>query len=315
MALVTTKEMFNKAFDGKYAIGAFNINDMEIVQGIVDGCKAKNSAVILQVSGSALKYMRPAYLKALVDAAVKDSGIDIALHLDHGDSLELVKKCIEIGFTSVMFDGSHYDYEENVRLTKEVVEYAHSKGVVVEAELGKLAGVEDEVNVASHEATYTDPDQAVDFIQKTGVDSLAIAIGTSHGAYKFKGEAKLDFDRLETITRKLEENGIKNFPIVLHGASSVDENFVKMCNDNGGEINGAKGVPAEILRKASSMSVCKINMDTDLRLAMTGTVRKYLAENPGQFDPRKYLGEARKNIQALVEAKIDNVLGSANSLN
>ncbi|GAA0126151.1 MULTISPECIES: class II fructose-1,6-bisphosphate aldolase [Clostridium] len=315
MALVTTKEMFNKAFQGKYAIGAFNINDMEIVQGIVDGCKTKNSAVILQVSGSALKYMRPDYLKSLVDAAVKESNLDIALHLDHGDSLELVKKCIEVGFTSVMFDGSHYEYEENVRLTREVVDYAHARGVVVEAELGKLAGVEDEVKVASHEATYTDPDQAVDFVKRTGVDSLAIAIGTSHGAYKFKGEAKLDFDRLETITKKLEKDGIKNFPIVLHGASSVDENYVKMCNDNGGEINGAKGVPVEMLRKASSMSVCKINMDTDIRLAMTGTVRKYLAENPSQFDPRKYLGEARKNIQSLVENKIDTVLGSANSMN
>lgn len=315
MALVTTKNMFEKAFKGNYAIGAFNINDMEIVQGIVDGCKAKNSAVILQVSSGAMKYMRPEYLKALVDAAVEESGLDIALHLDHGDSLELVKKCIEVGFTSVMFDGSHYDYEENVRLTKEVVDYAHERGVVVEAELGKLAGVEDEVKVAAHEATYTDPDQAVDFVKRTGVDSLAIAIGTSHGAYKFKGEAKLDFDRLQTITAKLEAAGFKNYPIVLHGASSVDPKFVEMCNENGGQINGAKGVPVEMLRKASSMAVCKINMDTDIRLAMTGSIRKYMAENPSQFDPRKYLGEARKNIQALVEAKIDNVLGSENSMN
>lgn len=315
MALVTTKNMFEKAFKGNYAIGAFNINNMEIVQGIVDGCKAKNSAVILQVSSGAMKYMRPEYLKALVDAAVEESGLDIALHLDHGDSLELVKKCIEVGFTSVMFDGSHYDYEENVRLTKEVVDYAHERGVVVEAELGKLAGVEDEVKVAAHEATYTDPDQAVDFVKRTGVDSLAIAIGTSHGAYKFKGEAKLDFDRLQTITAKLEAAGFKNYPIVLHGASSVDPKFVEMCNENGGQINGAKGVPVEMLRKASSMAVCKINMDTDIRLAMTGSIRKYMAENPSQFDPRKYLGEARKNIQALVEAKIDNVLGSENSMN
>lgn len=315
MALVTTKKMFDKAFQGKYAIGAFNINNMEIIQGIVDGCKTKNSAVILQVSSGAMKYMRPDYLKALAEAAAKESGLDIALHLDHGDSLDLVKKCIEVGFTSVMFDGSHYEYEENVRLTKEVVDYAHARGVVVEAELGKLAGVEDEVKVAAHEATYTDPDQAVDFVKRTGVDSLAIAIGTSHGAYKFKGEAKLDFDRLETITKKLEEAGFHNYPIVLHGASSVDQNFVKMCNDNGGEINGAKGVPAEMLRKASAMAVCKINMDTDIRLAMTGSIRKYLAENPSQFDPRKYLGESRKNIETLVEAKIDEVLGSANSMN
>ncbi|GAA0123341.1 MAG: class II fructose-1,6-bisphosphate aldolase [Clostridium argentinense] len=315
MALVTTKEMFDKAFKGNYAIGAFNINNMEIIQGIVDGCKAQNSAVILQVSSGAMKYMRPSYLKSMVDAAVEDSGIDIALHLDHGDSLELVKKCIDVGFTSVMFDGSHYEYEENVRLTKEVVDYAHERGVVVEAELGKLAGVEDEVKVAAHEATYTDPDQAVDFVKRTGVDSLAIAIGTSHGAYKFKGEAKLDFDRLETITKKLEEAGINNFPIVLHGASAVDQNYVAMCNDNGGDIKGAKGVPTEMLRKASSMAVCKINMDTDIRLAMTGTIRKFMGENPSEFDPRKYLGEARKNVQTLVEDKILNVLGSQNSMN
>lgn len=314
MALVTTKKMFDKAFKGNYAIGAFNINNMEIIQGIVDGCKAQNSAVILQVSSGAMKYMRPSYLKAMIDAAVEDSGIDIALHLDHGDSLEVVKKCIDVGFTSVMFDGSHYEYEENVRLTKEVVEYAHERGVVVEAELGKLAGVEDEVKVAAHEATYTDPDQAVDFVKRTGVDSLAIAIGTSHGAYKFKGEAKLDFDRLETITKKLEEDGIHNFPIVLHGASAVDQNFVAMCNENGGDIKGAKGVPAEILRKASSMAVCKINMDTDIRLAMTGTVRKVMGDKPSEFDPRKYLGEARKNIQALVEDKITSVLGCQNSM-
>lgn len=315
MALVTTKEMFDRAFKGNYAIGAFNINNMEIIQGIVDGCKAQNSAVILQVSSGAMKYMRPSYLKAMVDAAIEDSGIDIALHLDHGDSLELVKKCIDVGFTSVMFDGSHYEYEENVRLTKEVVEYAHGKGVVVEAELGKLAGVEDEVKVAAHEATYTDPDQAVDFVKRTGVDSLAIAIGTSHGAYKFKGEAKLDFDRLETITRKLEEAGIHNFPIVLHGASAVDQNYVNMCNENGGDIKGAKGVPTEMLRKAASMAVCKINMDTDLRLAMTGTIRKVMGDKPSEFDPRKYLGEARKNIQTLVEDKITNVLGCQNSMN
>lgn len=314
MALVTTKEMFRKAFEGKYAIGAFNINNMEIIQGIVDGAKAQNSAVILQCSGSAVKYMRPAYLKHMVDAAVEDSGIDIALHLDHGDSFELCKQCIDNGFTSVMFDGSHYDYEENVRLTKEVVDYAHAHGVVVEAELGKLAGVEDEVKVNSADATYTDPDQAVDFVKRTGVDSLAIAIGTSHGAYKFKGEAKLDFDRLETITKKLEAAGFEKYPIVLHGASSVDPLYVEMCNENGGAINGAKGVPVEMLRKASSMAVCKINMDTDLRLCVTGTCRKVFNDKPSEFDPRKYLGVARTNLQALVEQKITTLLGSTDSM-
>ena len=280
MALVTTKEMFEKAFQGGYAIGAFNINNMEIVQGVVAAAKAQNSAVILQVSKSALKYAHPKYLKAMVDAAVEETGLDIALHLDHGPDLETCKECIECGFTSVMFDGSHYDYEENVAKTKEVVEYAHARGVVVEAELGKLAGVEDDVKVDAANATYTDPDQAVDFVKRTGVDSLAIAIGTSHGAYKFKGEAKLDFDRLETITKKLEDAGFHNFPIVLHGASSVDQRCVAMCNEFGGKIDGAKGIPAEMLRKASSMAVCKINMDTDLRLAMTAAIRKSFGENP-----------------------------------
>lgn len=314
MALVTTKEMFRKAFEGKYAIGAFNINNMEIIQGIVDACKEKNSAVILQCSGSALKYMRIPYLIAMVKAAAEDSGVDIALHLDHGSSFELCKECVDAGFTSVMFDGSHYDYEENVKLTKEVVEYAHAHGVVVEAELGKLAGVEDEVKVNAHEATYTDPDQAVDFVKRTGVDSLAIAIGTSHGAYKFKGEAKLDFPRLETITAKLEEAGFHQYPIVLHGASSVAPEYVEMCNENGGQINGAKGVPAEMLRKASAMAVCKINMDTDIRLCVTGTCRKVFNEKPSEFDPRKYLGEARNNLTALVEDKIVNTLGSVDSM-
>lgn len=314
MALVTTKEMFKRAFEGKYAIGAFNINNMEIIQGIVDGAKAENSSVILQCSGGAVKYMRPAYLKHMVLAAVEDTGVDVALHLDHGDSFDLCKSCIDNGFTSVMFDGSHHDYEENVRLTKEVVQYAHAHGVVVEAELGKLAGVEDEVKVATKDATYTDPDQAVDFVKRTGVDSLAIAIGTSHGAYKFKGEAKLDFHRLETITRKLEEAGFEKYPIVLHGASSVDPLYVEMCNVNGGEINGAKGVPVDMLRKAASMAVCKINMDTDLRLCVTGTCRKVFADNPSEFDPRKYLGVARSNLQTLVQGKITDLLGSTNSM-
>ena len=314
MALVTTKEMFEKAFQGGYAIGAFNINNMEIVQGVVAAAKAQNSAVILQVSKSALKYAHPKYLKAMVDAAVEETGLDIALHLDHGPDLETCKECIECGFTSVMFDGSHYDYEENVAKTKEVVEYAHARGVVVEAELGKLAGVEDDVKVDAANATYTDPDQAVDFVKRTGVDSLAIAIGTSHGAYKFKGEAKLDFDRLETITKKLEDAGFHNFPIVLHGASSVDQRCVAMCNEYGGKIDGAKGIPAEMLRKASSMAVCKINMDTDLRLAMAAAIRKSFGENPAAFDPRGYLGDARNLIQELVEDKIKNVIGSVDSM-
>ena len=274
MALVTTKKMFEKAYAGGYAIGAFNINNMEIVQAIADACKKQNSAVILQVSKSAFNYMRPEYLKALVDAAVAETGLDICLHLDHGADFDICKKCIEVGFTSVMFDGSHMDYEENVAKTKEIVDYAHARGVVVEAELGKLAGVEDEVKVAKEGATYTDPDQAVDFVKRTGVDSLAVAIGTSHGAYKFKGEAKLDFDRLATITTKLEEAGFHNYPIVLHGASSVDQNTIATCNEYGGQLKGAKGIPVEMLRKASSMAVCKINMDTDIRLAMTAAIAR-----------------------------------------
>ena len=307
MALVTTKEMFAKAYEGKYSIGAFNINNMEIIQGVVEACKKQNSAVILQVSKSALKYAHPLYLTKMVEAAVEETGLDIALHLDHGPDFETCKACIEAGFTSVMFDGSHFDYEENVAKTKEIVDYAHERGVVVEAELGKLAGVEDEVNVAAGNATYTDPDQAVDFVKRTGVDSLAVAIGTSHGAYKFKGEAKLDFDRLQLITEKLEAAGFHNYPIVLHGASSVDQNAVATCNEYGGQIKGAKGIPVEMLRKASSMAVCKINMDTDIRLAMTAAVRKSLSEKPEAFDPRGYLGSRWK-------LKILNVLGSTNSM-
>lgn len=307
MALVTTKEMFKKAYEGGYAIGAFNINDMEIIQGVVNAAKAQNSAVILQVSSSAIKFAGAKYLKKMVDAAIEETGIDIALHLDHGASLDQVKLVIENGFTSVMFDGSHYDYEENVRLTKEVVEYAHARGVVVEAELGQLAGVEDEVSV--EHSVYTNPDQAVDFVSRTGVDSLAIAIGTSHGAFKFSGEPKLRFDILEEIQNKLP-----GFPIVLHGASAVDQRYVAMCNEFGGQIAGAKGIPTDMLRKASSMAVCKINMDTDLRLAMTATLRKFFAENAKEIDPRKYLGAARTAIQELVEDKIKDVLGSTDSL-
>ena len=315
MALVTTKKMFEKAFEGGYAIGAFNINNMEIIQGVVAAAKAQNSAVILQVSKSALKYAHPKYLKAMVDAAIEETGLDIALHLDHGSDFEVCKDCIEYGFTSVMFDGSHLEYEENVAQTKKIVEYAHERGIVVEAELGKLAGVEDEVNVDAAHATYTDPDQAVDFVKRTGVDSLAIAIGTSHGAYKFKGEAKLDFDRLATITEKLEAAGFHNYPIVLHGASSVDERCVAMCNEYGGNIAGAKGIPAEMLRKASSMAVCKINMDTELRLAMTAVIRNSFGDEPAAFDPRGYLGAGRALIQELVEDKIKNVIGSTDSMN
>lgn len=314
MALVTTKEMFKKAFEGKYAIGAFNINNMEIVQGVMRGAAAKNSAVIMQCSKSALKYAGPKCLLGMVEALVDETGVDVALHLDHGPDLETVKLCVENGFTSVMFDGSHFDYEENVAKTKEVVDYAHAHGVVVEAELGKLAGVEDDVNVDAANATYTDPDQAVDFVTRTGVDSLAIAIGTSHGAYKFKGEAKLDFDRLATITAKLEDAGFKDYPIVLHGASSVDPAVIELCNKYGGEIKGASGIPVEMLRKASSMAVCKINMDTDIRLAMTAGIRKSFAEKPEAFDPRGYLGVARDMVQELVEYKIEKVLGSVDSM-
>lgn len=314
MALVTSTEMFKKAYEGKYAIGAFNINNMEIIQGVTRGAAALNSACILQVSRSALKYAGPKYLLGMVQAAVDETGIDVALHLDHGPDLETVKLCVENGFTSVMFDGSHFEYEENVAKTKEVVEYAHAHGVVVEAELGKLAGVEDEVNVSAANATYTDPDQAVDFVTRTGVDSLAIAIGTSHGAYKFKGEAKLDFDRLEVITSKLDDAGFKQYPIVLHGASSVDPAVIELCNKYGGELKGASGIPVEMLRKASGMAVCKINMDTDIRLAMTAGIRKSFVEKPEAFDPRGYLGVARDMIQELVEFKIKNVLGSVDSM-
>lgn len=307
MALVTTKEMFKKAYEGNYAIGAFNINNMEIIQGVVNAAKAKKSPVILQVSSGALKYAGPKYLKAMVDAAIADTGVDLALHLDHGPDFETVKLAIETGFTSVMFDGSHYEYEENVAKTKEVVDYAHSKGVVVEAELGVLAGVEDDVKSDVH--VYTEPDQAVDFVNRTGVDSLAIAIGTSHGAFKFAGEAKLRFDILEEIQGKLP-----GFPIVLHGASAVDPVAVETCNKYGGNIAGAKGIPTDMLRKASSMAVCKINMDTDLRLAFTAGIRKVFGDTPKEFDPRKYCGAGREAIQATVEAKITDVLGSENTL-
>lgn len=309
MPLVSTKEMFEKAYKGGYAIGAFNVNNMEIVQGIVDAAKEELSPLILQVSAGARKYAKHIYLIKLVEAALADTDLPIALHLDHGDTFELCKDCIDGGFTSVMIDGSKYDFKENVALTKKVVEYAHAHGVVVEAELGRLAGVEDDVNVSANDAIFTDPEQAAEFVHLTGVDSLAIAIGTSHGAYKFKGTPYLDFDRLEKVGKLLPD-----FPIVLHGASSVLPEFVKKCNEFGGDIPGAQGVPEEMLRKAASMAVCKINIDTDLRLAMTATVREYLTKNPGEFDPRKYLGPARDAIKGMVQHKIKDVLGSSNRI-
>ncbi|HBE8967585.1 TPA: class II fructose-1,6-bisphosphate aldolase [Clostridioides difficile] len=308
MALITTKEMFKKAYEGGFAIGAFNISDLEQLQGVLKAAKAKNSYVMIQASMSAVKYAGPHTLVEMVKAASDEIGVDVALHLDHGPNMDAIKTCIDAGFSSVMIDGSHFDFEENVRITKEAVEYAHSKGVVVEAELGVLAGTEDDVTSDVHK--YTQPAEAVEFVERTGVDSLAIAIGTSHGAFKFKGEAKLRFDILEEIQSKLP-----GFPIVLHGASAVDQNAVATCNKFGGNIAGAKGVPVDMLRKASSMAVCKINMDTDLRLAMTAAIRKFLAENPKEFDPRKYIGAGRDAIQAVVESKIDDVLGSANSIN
>ena len=307
MPLVTTKEMFEKSMKEHFAIGAFNVNNMEIIQGITDAAAAQNSPVILQASSSAIKYARVGYLRKMVEASLEEHDIPVALHLDHGPDFETCKMCIDNGFTSVMIDGSKYDFEENVRLTRQVVDYAHSKGVVVEAELGKLAGIEDDVNVAANDAMYTDPDQAKEFVERTGCDSLAIAIGTSHGAYKFKGEAKLRFDILAKVKEK-----IPNTPIVLHGASTVIPELVEMCNKYGGEIPGAKGVPDEILHEASLSGVSKINVDTDLRLAMTAEIRKVFAEEPSAFDPRKYLTPARAQIQATVEHKIRDVFGSSN---
>ena len=306
MPLVTTKEMFEKSMKEKFAIGAFNVNNMEIIQGIVDAAAKENSPVILQASSGAIKYARIPYLRKMIEAALEEHDIPIALHLDHGPDFETCKMCIDNGFTSVMIDGSKYDFEENVALTKKVVDYAHSKGVVVEAELGKLAGIEDDVNVAESDAMYTDPEQAREFVERTGCDSLAIAIGTSHGAYKFKGEAKLRFD----ILHKVKEL-IPNTPIVLHGASTVIPELVELCNENGGEIPGAKGVPDEILHQASLEGVSKINVDTDLRLAMTGAIRKVLNEEPSVFDPRKYMSPARDLIEETVQHKIRDVFGSS----
>lgn len=302
MPLVTTTEMFKKAYEGGYAIGAFNVNNMEIVQGITRAAKKLNAPVILQCSAGARKYASHDYLVAMVKAAAEETGLPIALHLDHGPDFETCKACIDGGFTSVMIDGSHHSFEENIAVTKRVVEYAHAHGVWVEAELGRLAGVEEDVS--SEHSIYTDPDQAVEFVERSGCDSLAIAIGTSHGAYKFKGEAKLDFERLEKIG-----NLMPGYPLVLHGASSVPQEFVEMCNTYGGKVAGAAGVPEELLRKAAGMAICKINIDTDIRLAMTASIRKQLAEHPEEFDPRGYLKPARQAVKDMVQHKIKHVLG------
>lgn len=307
MPLVTTKDMFEKSMKEHFAIGAFNVNNMEIVQAIVKAAADENSPIILQASSSAIKYAGIEYLKKMIESALDEYDIPLALHLDHGPDFETCKMCIDSGFSSVMIDGSKYDFEENIALTRKVVEYAHSKGVVVEAELGKLAGIEDDVNVSASDAMYTDPDQAKEFVDRTSCDSLAIAIGTSHGAYKFKGEAKLRFDILANVKQKLP-----NTPIVLHGASTVIPELVEMCNKYGGDIPGAKGVPDEILHEASISGVSKINVDTDLRLAMTAAIRKTFAEDPAVFDPRKYLGNARTLIEEVVKHKIRDVFGSSN---
>ena len=317
MALVTTTEMFKKAYNGGYAVGAFNVNNMEIVQGITEAAREVNAPLILQVSKGARAYANPTYLTKLVEAAVIECpNIPIALHLDHGDSFETCKSCIDGGFTSVMIDASSKPFAENIEITKKVVEYAHDHGVVVEAELGSLAGVEDEVCVSAEDSSYTRPEEVEEFVAKTGCDSLAIAIGTSHGAYKFKPEQctrnekgilvppPLRFDILEEVSKRLP-----GFPIVLHGSSSVPQDYVKMINDNGGNMPDAVGVPEEQLRQAAKLAVCKINIDSDLRLAMTGTVRQFFAEHPEKFDPREYLKPARANIKELVKDKLINVLG------
>lgn len=305
MPLIGPKEMFAAAYAGHYAVGAFNVNNMEIVQGIMQAASEEKSPVILQVSAGARKYAGQIYIMKLVEAALaEDPDVPVVVHLDHGPDFEMCAACIDGGFTSVMIDGSHLPYEENVALTKQVVDYAHARGVWVEAELGKLAGVEEHVSSAEH--VYTDPGQAVDFVERTGCDSLAIAIGTSHGAYKFKGEAKLDFDRLEEISRRLPE-----YPLVLHGASSVPQEFVELCNQFGGKVGGARGVPEDMLRRAASLGVCKINVDTDIRLALTASIRKHMVEHPEDFDPRAYLKPAREAVKNMVAHKIRNVMGSS----
>jgi fructose-bisphosphate aldolase class II len=299
--------MFEKAYAGGHAVGAFNVNNMEIIQGIIAAAEEERAPLILQVSAGARKYASQVYLMKLVEAALVESDLPICVHLDHGADFDICKACIDGGFTSVMIDGSHLPFEENIAVTKKVVEYAHDKGVWVEAELGRLAGIEE--HVVSEENVYTEPDQAVEFVERTGCDSLAIAIGTSHGAYKFKGEPRLDFERLETIT-----NMLPKYPLVLHGSSSVPQEFLDMANAFGGEIPGAKGVPEDLLRKAAKYGVCKINIDTDIRLAMTAVIRKTLTEQPAVFDPRKYLGAARQAVKDMVQHKIKNVLGSSNAI-
>ena len=309
MPLVTSTEMFKKAYEGHYAVGAFNVNNMEIIQGIVAAAQQEKSPLILQVSAGARKYANHIYLMKLVEAAIEDTGLPICLHLDHGEDFDICKASIDGGFTSVKIDGSKHPFEENIEMTRRVVEYAHERGVVVEAELGRLAGVEDAVKVNTKDATYTDPDQAVEFVERTGCDSLAIAIGTSHGAYKFKGKPELDFARLEKIT-----NMLPGYPLVLHGASTVIPSFVEECNKYGGKLDGAQGVPEDMLLQAGKFGVCKINIDTDLRLAMTASIRKHLVENPGDFDPRQYLKPARQAIQDMVAHKMRDVLNSSNRL-
>ena len=309
MPLVTSTEMFKKAYEGHYAVGAFNVNNMEIIQGIVAAAQAEKSPLILQVSAGARKYANHIYLMKLVEAAVEDTGLPICLHLDHGEDFEICKACVDGGFTSVMIDGSKHPFEENIEITRRVVEYAHERGVVVEAELGKLAGVEDDVKVSAEDSSYTHPEEVEEFVSKTGCDSLAIAIGTSHGAYKFKGKPELDFARLEKIT-----NLLPGYPLVLHGASTVIPAFVEECNKYGGKLDGAQGVPEDMLLRAGKFGVCKINIDTDLRLAMTASIRKHFVENPGDFDPRQYLKPARQAIQDMVAHKMRDVLNSSNRL-
>lgn len=309
MPLVTTTEMFKKAYAGGYAVGAFNVNNMEMIQAIVEAANECRSPVILQVSAGARKYANPVYLRHLVEAAVETTDIPIAMHLDHGADFEICKSSIDGGFTSVMIDASSKPWEENIAITKKVVEYAHDHGVVVEAELGKLAGIEDDVHVADHDAMFTSPDEVEEFTSRTGIDSLAIAIGTSHGAYKFKPgqDPKLRIDILEEIGRRLP-----GFPIVLHGASSVPQDQVAIVNQYGGSMPNAIGIPESELKKAAALAVCKINIDSDLRVAFTAAIRKHLSENPSHFDPRQYLGDARANMKEMVKHKIINVLGSAN---
>lgn len=306
MPLVTSTEMFKKAYEGGYAIGAFNVNNMEIIQGITEAAKAVNAPLILQVSAGARKYAKHVYLMKLIEAAMDDTGLPICVHLDHGEDFEVCKSCIDGGFTSVMIDGSKHSFEDNIALTKKVVEYAHDKGVVVEGELGRLAGVEDAIHVSAEDSSYTDPAQVQEFVERTGVDSLAIAIGTSHGAFKFKPGQKpqLRFDILKDVEARLP-----GFPIVLHGASSVIPEYVDVINSCGGNMPGAIGIPEDMLREAARMAVCKINIDSDLRLAMTAGIRKHMLEHPDHFDPRQYLTPGRDNIRDLVQKKIVNVLG------